>query len=256
MASLSILEHLKPKIVFLGEECSEYKARDEGSVIWHAPDLTDLNLVKGIKKGEKQRQEREEKMTVTQGGTQTHDLANGLPCSNQLSYRVTCQLSGWIRMLQAELPEIQPKRIPSMFDGGGGAATAKRGLSYLLFNILQTWQSDLNLSAPEDTASRRTHESCPLNMAPQISSYLVRCIGSGHVTQSSLLVLTPNMTKTDVGELWIDHGWSKYKPCSQAEQILSEHLVSMVLCYFGSQVTSVEVNTDLLACWLYKKWGI
>ena len=28
-------------------------------------------------------------MTVTQGGTQTHDLANGLPCSNQLSYQVT-----------------------------------------------------------------------------------------------------------------------------------------------------------------------
>ena len=31
-------------------------------------------------------------MTVTQGGTQTRDLANGLPCSNQLSYQVIRQL--------------------------------------------------------------------------------------------------------------------------------------------------------------------
>ena len=29
-------------------------------------------------------------MTVTQRGIRTHDLANDLPCSNQLSYRVTC----------------------------------------------------------------------------------------------------------------------------------------------------------------------
>ena len=49
---------------------------------------------------------------VTQGGTQTHDLANGLPCSNQLSYRVTRQLSGQVQVLKAELPGIQPKQIP------------------------------------------------------------------------------------------------------------------------------------------------
>ena len=34
------------------------------------------------------------KMIMSQEGTQTHDLANGLPFSNQLSYRVTRQLSG------------------------------------------------------------------------------------------------------------------------------------------------------------------
>ena len=34
------------------------------------------------------------KVTVTQGKTRTQDLANVLPCSNQLSYRVTQQLSG------------------------------------------------------------------------------------------------------------------------------------------------------------------
>ena len=45
---------------------------------------------------------REKKLTVTQGGTRTRDLANGLPCSDQLSYRVTRQLSGRIRVLKAE----------------------------------------------------------------------------------------------------------------------------------------------------------
>ena len=33
-------------------------------------------------------------MTMIEGGTQTCDLANGLPCSNQLSYQVIWQLSG------------------------------------------------------------------------------------------------------------------------------------------------------------------
>ena len=50
-------------------------------------------------------------MTVAQGGTRTHDLANGLPCSNHLSYRVTQQLSGWVWVLKAELQGIQLKRI-------------------------------------------------------------------------------------------------------------------------------------------------
>ena len=59
-------------------------------------------------------------MTVTQGGTRTRDLANGLPCSNQLSYRVTQQLSGRVRVLKAELPGIQPKRIPSWRIRWGG----------------------------------------------------------------------------------------------------------------------------------------
>ena len=60
-----------------------------------------------IKKGKK-------KVTGTQGGTRTHDLANGLPFSNQLSYQVTLQLSGWIWVHnKAELPGIQPKWIPS-----------------------------------------------------------------------------------------------------------------------------------------------
>ena len=60
------------------------------------------------------------KLTVTQGGTQTRDLANGLPYSNQLSYRVTRQLSGRIRVLKAELPGIQLRRISSWHVGWGG----------------------------------------------------------------------------------------------------------------------------------------
>ena len=37
---------------------------------------------------------RKKEKTVTQGGTRNRNLANGLPCSNQLSYWVTQQLSG------------------------------------------------------------------------------------------------------------------------------------------------------------------
>ena len=37
----------------------------------------------------------------------------------------------------------------------------------------------------QDTASRCTQESCPLNIAPQTSSYHVRHVGLGHLTQSS-----------------------------------------------------------------------
>ena len=63
---------------------------------------------------------KEEKKTVTQGRNQTHNLANGLPCSNQLSYRVTRQLSGWIQVLKAELPGIHLKQTPSCHVWWGG----------------------------------------------------------------------------------------------------------------------------------------
>ena len=49
---------------------------------------------------------------------------------------------------------------------------------------------------------------------------------------------------TDFGEL-IDHDWSKYQPCNKAEQILFEHLLSIVLRHAGGQVPNVEVSTDL-----------
>ena len=59
------------------------------------PDSQTLTLVKVNEKEEIKREiKRENEMTVTQGGAQTHDLANGLPCSNQLTYRVIRQLSG------------------------------------------------------------------------------------------------------------------------------------------------------------------
>ena len=85
-------------------------------------------------------------MTVTQERTQTHDLANGLPCSNQLSYQVTRQLSGWIRVLKAELPGIQPKRIPSWHVQWERLASAKRKAQAQILDMLQTWKSDLSLS--------------------------------------------------------------------------------------------------------------
>ena len=42
--------------------------------------------------------ERKEKSAMTQGGTQTRELANGLPCSNQLSYGIIQQLRGRVRV--------------------------------------------------------------------------------------------------------------------------------------------------------------
>ena len=57
-------------------------------------------------------------MTVTQGGIWTHELANGLPYSNQLSYQVTWKLSGWAWVLKTELPGIQLSRYQAdMFLG-------------------------------------------------------------------------------------------------------------------------------------------
>ena len=41
-------------------------------------------------------------MTMTQGGTQTHNLANVLYI--QLSYWVIWQLSGWVWVFKADLP--------------------------------------------------------------------------------------------------------------------------------------------------------
>ena len=83
---------------------------------------SDLNLVTHIEreKGEIKTRRKRRKMTVTQGKTRAHNLANGLPCSNQQSFRVTQQLSGWVRLLKAELPGIKPKHIPSWHVRWGG----------------------------------------------------------------------------------------------------------------------------------------
>ena len=73
---------------------------------------------------------REKKLTVTQGGTQTHDLTNGLPCSSQLSYWVTRQLSGWIifKYLHVRLScqgSTQSGYQAGMSDGGCGEREAR-----------------------------------------------------------------------------------------------------------------------------------
>ena len=62
-------------------------------------------------------------MTVTQGETRNTNLANGLPCSNRLSYRVTRQLNRWVwvlkfmlctsllKLIQWSLTEKKTKRV-------------------------------------------------------------------------------------------------------------------------------------------------
>ena len=50
-------------------------------------------------------------------------LLETLPCFKQLSFQVIRQLSGWVRVLKAEVPGIQPKQILSWHvwgRGGGG----------------------------------------------------------------------------------------------------------------------------------------
>ena len=66
---------------------------------------SDLNLSQSQWERNKNGKERGEKMTMTQRGTQTCNLAKvPLPCSNQQRYWVTRQLSGWVWVLMAELP--------------------------------------------------------------------------------------------------------------------------------------------------------
>ena len=89
------------------------RARHTAQIFRHMLHTWQSDLTLSQSQWEGRKKAGEKKVTVTQGGTQTHDLANGQPCSNQLNYWVTWQLSGWIRVLKAELPGIQPKRIPS-----------------------------------------------------------------------------------------------------------------------------------------------
>ena len=78
-----------------GAASAKREARDAQISTCSRPDSQTLAQVKVSKKERnKEKEIGEKKLTVTQGGTPTRDLANGLPCSNQLSYRVTRQLSG------------------------------------------------------------------------------------------------------------------------------------------------------------------
>ena len=62
------------------------KHEEQAQIFRHAPHLI-VRLSKSMRRKEIKREiKREKKLTVTQGGTQTHNLANGLPCCNQLSY--------------------------------------------------------------------------------------------------------------------------------------------------------------------------
>ena len=88
--------------------------------------------VKVRKKEIKRKKIGEIKLIVTQGGTRTRNLANGLPYSNQLSYRVTWQLSGRVRVFKAELPGIQPKLACSRVPNYGSSNKQEVSLLMLL----------------------------------------------------------------------------------------------------------------------------
>ena len=64
-----------------GVASTKYEAKDQTLYMLHTWQ-SDLNKVS-------ENERREKKVKVTQGRTPTHDLGNGLPYPNQLSYRVT-----------------------------------------------------------------------------------------------------------------------------------------------------------------------
>ena len=107
-------EHFNPHFEYLRLNCqaysqSEYQAGmlvGEGAVSMkheaqgHGQFLnvlqtrqSDLNLVKIISKKMLRTKDVKESAIMSQGGTQTCDLANGLPCSNQLRDQVIQQLN-------------------------------------------------------------------------------------------------------------------------------------------------------------------
>ena len=102
--------------IFLGEGvCGEHEAYSTGSDFRHAPDLTvrPQPKSKSLRKKEIKRI-REKKVTVTQGGTLTHDLANALPCSNQLCQQrcQTFKTSFWKRYsCESPISILQKKAI-------------------------------------------------------------------------------------------------------------------------------------------------
>ena len=120
---LQIWEHKFLPGKLWGDGCSECEAQGTWKVrfISHLSFSLTLTWVKvWLSALEHVKIKTRNKKIVTQGRTWTRDMANGLPCSNQLSYRVTRQLSGWVRVLKAELPRIQPNRIPSWHVWWGG----------------------------------------------------------------------------------------------------------------------------------------
>ena len=54
-------------------------------------------------------------------------LLETLPCSKQLSFQVIPQLSGWVWVLKAEVPGVQPKQIPSWHVWGRGGRGRREG---------------------------------------------------------------------------------------------------------------------------------
>ena len=83
---------------------------------------------------------------MTQGGTWTRDLANGLPHCSQLSYQVTQQLLAEFEYLWLSCQGSSQSGYQAGMFNGKGAASAKCEPQAQLLNMLQTWQSDLTLS--------------------------------------------------------------------------------------------------------------
>ena len=73
------------------------------------------------KKGERERKSGKKKVTVTQRGTRTHNLANGLPCSN----RATESPGNSMAEFQYLRLSCQGFRYQAGMSNGGGMVTAK-----------------------------------------------------------------------------------------------------------------------------------
>ena len=76
---------------------------------------------------------------MTRGRTRTHDQANGLPFSNQLSYQVIRQLSCWVRVRLSCQGSSWSRYQAGMFDGESVASAKHKVHKAQMFNVLQTW---------------------------------------------------------------------------------------------------------------------
>ena len=77
----------------------------------------------------------EKKVTVAQGGTQTHDLANGLPCYN---HRVPSNSVAEFEHLRLSCQEFSRSRYQAGMSDGEGVASTECEAQAQILDMLQT----------------------------------------------------------------------------------------------------------------------
>ena len=150
---------------------------------------------------------------MTQGGTRTHDLANCLPCSNQLSYRVTLKLRGWVRVLKAELPGISSPHLKKvMYGPANPAINCKGSRGFLLpsssFRIKKPIYKRL-LAGKASTAN-------PYSSLTGRSQTLTRACKSGPARRAPTTVMT-------MMQVWVLRSYQRGLPMRHFVMVANSH---------------------------------